>query len=117
MNILKLGITFVLLVVLFVILFLVLVMSTLKIMKSVLKFDKQKWDNLFNKFSGKGLLVLVLSLYYVSVLIMVPISMYFFGRIDNDMSAIMSLILVILISFYGSFKLPKSKMLIEKRMK
>lgn len=116
MNIFKLGITFILLVVLFVILFLVLIMGSLKIMKSILKFDKKKWDNLFSKFNGKGLLVLVMSLYYISVVIMIPVSLYFFGRIDSDKSAILSLILIVLISFYGSFKLPKSKMLIEKRM-
>lgn len=117
MDLLKIGIAYIVLTIGFVLLFVGAVVIFFKIMKKIFKMDAKKWDRLFMKFNGKGLLLTVFLIYFLTVLIMIPINIAVFKYIDKDKYQLLSFIGIMIIAIYGSYKLPKSNLLIEKRMK
>lgn len=85
------------------------------IMKKAFNMNENKWNTLFRYRNGKGLYFLMVLPYLITLVIILPISIFWFELINFDYRILGSISIVILLTLTGIFKFSKLKGMVQNK--
>ncbi|WP_413375888.1 hypothetical protein [Alkalihalobacillus sp. 1P02AB] len=86
-----------------------LLMFTFMMIKKIFHMNQAKWDSFFKFRKGRGLYYVMTLPYLLTLLIMFPLSMYWFDLIDFEFKLLSSLSMIMILTLTGIFKFSKLK--------
>jgi len=116
LNLFIFIISYLLLSALFSLFFIGVLLLFFKTMKKTFHMNETKWSALFRYKNGKGLYYIMAFPYLLTLVIMFPLSKYWFELINFEYSILGTISIIILLTLTGIFKFSKLKGIIQNRL-
>lgn len=116
MDLLVFVLTYILITIIFYIFFVGIILLFILIIKITFKMNETKWTSFFSYRKGIGYYIVLAFPYLLTVLIMFPLSKFWFELINFEYKALGSLTIVVLLTLFGMFKFSKLKNMIREKV-